>query len=101
MKKILKINGLIFLILMTWSWVYQGQPLFPLFSLVLMIIAPIMLFSYNWGMETYIVSLILLLTILIMIYGYKNIDLKRGIVSFLIGFWTYWLSSLMFVGSHF
>ena len=102
MKKILKIQALIFLILMILSWISNGNPFLPIIILLVIVVAPIMLFSYNWGMETYILSLIIfLLTILLMIYGYKNIDLKRGIVSFLIGFWIYALSSLMFLGTHF
>ena len=84
------------------AWVVDGNPFSPLITLLSIIVAPIMLCSYNWGMETYIISLtIFLLTMLLMIYGYKNRNLKRGVLSFLIGFWTYALSSLMFLGTHF
>jgi 4-hydroxybenzoate polyprenyltransferase len=84
------------------SAIGTGNPFPPLMTLGVVIIAPMMLFSYNWGIEIYLISLaIFVVTMLMMIYGYKKRHLKLGIIVFLLGFWIYSLACLLFLGAHF
>ena len=102
MIKILKIQGIIFLLLSIISWIGEGNPFPPLTFILTAFIAPVMLVSYNWGVETFFYAFIIILfTMSMMIYGYKQRDKKRGIITFIVGFWLYAFASLLFVGSHF
>ena len=106
MKKILKIQAFIFLLLSLLTLITTGKVLSIFAPLVGIFISfwmtPIMLFGYNWGSEIFIGAFIIfLLTTSLMIYGYKQRDTNLGIVAFLLGFWIYVFASTMFLGTHF
>ena len=106
MNKILKTQAFIFLLLSLIALITTGKVLSIFAPLLGVFIAfwimPIMLFSYNWGSEIFISAFIIFLfTISLMIYGYKQRETNVGIITFLVGFWIYVLSSTMFLGTHF
>jgi len=102
MKKILKIQALIFLLLALLVWISKGDPTPSLMIIIALFIAPIMLFSPLWSIEMYSYAFLLLIVVLsLMIYGYKQRDRKRGIIAFSVGFWLYAGASLLFVGMNF
>ena len=103
MKKILKIQAFILLLLIIVVWINKGNPDSALMVIVTLFIAPIMLFSPHYlGIETYIYAFILLIVVLsLMIYGYKQRERKRGIIAFTVAFWLYAGACLLFVGMNF
>jgi len=102
MKTILKIQGIIFLVLAIITLLVGGNILMLLSVPLTMIMAPLMLFSYPWGVETFVVALIVsFIPLGLMIYGYKKRNMKQGVVAFLLGFWLQFFASIMFLGAHF
>ena len=103
MKKILKIQAFILLLLIIVVWINKGNPDSALMVIVTLFIAPIMLFSsHYWGIEIYSYAFLLVIVVLsLMIYGYKQRNRKRGIIAFTIGFWFYAYACLLFVGMNF
>jgi hypothetical protein len=102
MKKILKIQALILLLLTIIIWINKGNPDSALMIILTLILAPIMLFSSHWGIEIYIYTFILFTVVLsLMIYGYKQRDIKQGIIAFSVGFWLYAFTCFLFVGMNF
>ncbi len=103
MKKILKIQALILLLLMLLAWVSKGSPDSAFMLIVTLFIAPLMFFSSHWlGIAVYSYALVIVMvTLTLMIYGYKQRDKKQGIITFSVGFWLYTFSCLLFVESQF
>lgn len=73
----------------------------PMFAFTI-IMMPIMLFTYNWGIEIYTYIFILFLIIAgFLFYGWKNRSKFRGQLSISIAIWGYTFASIMFMGSHY
>jgi len=73
----------------------------PMF-LFTIIMVPIMLLTYNWGLEFYSATFIVFLIITsLLLYGWKNKNRIRGQLSISIAIWGYTFISLLFMGSHF
>lgn len=73
-------------------------PMF-LFAIVMV---PIMLLTYNWGLEFYSAVFVIFLFIAsLLFYGWKYKSRIRGQLSISIAIWGYTFISLLFMGSHY
>ncbi len=72
------------------------------FFVFTVIITPIMLVTYNWGLEFYsVVFIVFLFIVSLLFYGWNNKNRLRGKFSISIAIWGYTFISAMFMGSHF
>jgi len=96
MKKILKIQFIIFSILTFISLFTLGNIWLPLMMLLSIIIGPWMAYYYPHGLMGHsIITITFLVAGLLMYYGIKKQNHNRGVLAFISGFWIWGLIGLV------
>jgi len=98
MKKILKIQFIIFSILTIISLFTLGNIWLPLIMLLAIIIGPEMAYYYPYTLWGYsIITITFLIASVLMYYGIKKRNQNRGVFAFISGFWL-WGAMGLFAG---
>jgi len=96
MKKILKIQFVIFGILTFISLFALGNIWLPLMMLLSVVIGPEMAYYYPYSLWEYsIITITFLASALLMYYGIKKRNQNRGVLAFVIGFWMWGVMGLL------
>ena len=96
MKKILKIQFIIFSILAFISLFTLGNIWLPLMMLLAIIIGPEMAYYYPHGLMGHsIITITFLVSALLMYFGIKKRNQNRGVLAFISGFWLWGAMGLL------